>query len=91
MYQPFPFQGSPKFTQIGIFGLKIDTFGNPEVDIGTCFKNRDGATKHGLLMTFKNTFFVHRNSAKVLGMHLDKSGRQNLRLPRQRQRGQHQG
>jgi hypothetical protein len=23
LYQPFPFQGPPKFTQIGIFGLKI--------------------------------------------------------------------
>jgi hypothetical protein len=23
IYQPFPFQGSPKFTQIGIFDLKI--------------------------------------------------------------------
>jgi hypothetical protein len=23
MYHPFPFQGPPKFTQIGIFGLKI--------------------------------------------------------------------
>jgi hypothetical protein len=23
MYQPFPFQGPPKFSQIGIFGLKI--------------------------------------------------------------------
>jgi hypothetical protein len=24
MYQHFPFQGPPKFTQIGIFGLKIN-------------------------------------------------------------------
>jgi hypothetical protein len=23
IYQPFPFQGPPKFTQIGLFGLKI--------------------------------------------------------------------
>jgi hypothetical protein len=24
MYQNFPFQGPPKYTQIGIFGLKIN-------------------------------------------------------------------
>jgi hypothetical protein len=24
MYQHFPFQGAPKYTQIGIFGLKIN-------------------------------------------------------------------
>jgi hypothetical protein len=29
MYQHFPFQGSPKYIQIGIFGLKINHLANP--------------------------------------------------------------
>jgi hypothetical protein len=42
MCQPFPFQGPPKFTQIGIFGLKkchLATLtvgrGTPEFNLGT--------------------------------------------------------
>jgi hypothetical protein len=30
IYQPFPFQGPPKFTQFGIFGLKIYSIWQPD-------------------------------------------------------------
>jgi hypothetical protein len=31
IYQPFPFQGTSKFTQIGIFGLKKITIWQPQI------------------------------------------------------------
>jgi hypothetical protein len=35
MYQPFPIQGPPKFTQIGIFLLENIPSGNPGMEAGT--------------------------------------------------------
>jgi hypothetical protein len=60
--QPFPFQGPPKFTQIGIFGLKI-------YHLATLHRAGKVAKMYSLTARKKKTFKVIRKSS----LHLHKN------------------